>query len=265
VSETRYGWTVYHDTTDLAGAVGGTVGELRPSLAMQVGSKNAGFTVGEPGVARLDGSYQIELRRWPDGSAATAVTSGTPDGFAKTMLSFQGNALHWSAASQTVNKLQFWPDPGPVADLVSFGADWSKGACCFGTDGIDMVWVEGEGRTQPQKPYASASLMTAPFTSTPTAIQKRRLRSADPKFAWPSTVGCGRAAQRETAMPVDRVRVTRVSDGHSWSLPVGTGWYVAEPLALTCDELYASVYYAGGAFTIARIRLDSLGPGVPAD
>jgi hypothetical protein len=36
-------------------------------------------------------------------------------------------------------------------------------------------------------------------------------------------------------------------------------------LGLTCDEVFATAYFPDDQSTIVRIRLDSLGPGIPPD
>jgi hypothetical protein len=64
------------------------------------------------------------------------------------------------------------------------------------------------------------------------------------------------------------VRLIRLSDGVSWRFTklLNAGGSQAaqftEPLAITCDEFFFNYY---GPEQIARIRLDSLGPGDPPD
>ena len=111
--------------------------------------------------------------------------------------------------------------------------------------------------------------MTSPFTTDAAALQPRRLRSeVGNGFATSRPqVGCGYAA-REI---YDGIRIVRLSDGVSWMLPSqqGSTWLWNEPLAVTCTELFAMVAADGDAgwqdVGIARVRLDSLGPGTPPD
>lgn len=103
-------------------------------------------------------------------------------------------------------------------------------------------------------------------SSSGAAFAPRRVRSAPGGVTLaPAVVGCGYTAQRQN----DFVRVVRLADGASWELSSSgnasaIGW--DRPIALTCDELFLGAAIAGTPKrTIARIKLDSLGPGIPAD
>jgi hypothetical protein len=56
--------------------------------------------------------------------------------------------------------------------------------------------------------------------------------------------------------------IVRLSDGAAWML-AGTDpmTYTMEPVGLTCDE----VFFADPLNRVVRVRLDSLGPGLPPD
>jgi hypothetical protein len=111
--------------------------------------------------------------------------------------------------------------------------------------------------------------MTAPYVTDGAAVVKRRLRSEYPDgfLVSPFTVGCGYAAHYIDLGDGKRVgaRIVRLADGTSWTLVTPlTGPVFQDALAVTCTELFARV--AIGAETqVARIRLDSLPPGEPAD
>jgi hypothetical protein len=57
------------------------------------------------------------------------------------------------------------------------------------------------------------------------------------------------------------VRIIRIATGESWKLPAIAGW--SEPLVITCEEIFMRAYFGFG--TVARVRLDSLGPPIPPD
>jgi hypothetical protein len=170
-----------------------------------------------------------------------------------------------------------WDREHGIRHLLHWQNDYSRGAGHFGTDGVDMVWSQGEDRDYSKSElFPSKSIMTAPFTTDPAQAQAkaRRLRSepgtliARPlgKFA----VGCGYAA-RAGYMNTDlkyAMVVVRLSDGYSWIFPGGSdvnnlSW--DEVLGITCEDIFVNVGVKDLYGTISRIRLDSLGPGIPPD
>ncbi|MGH7286293.1 MAG: hypothetical protein ACRELY_32650, partial [Polyangiaceae bacterium] len=165
-----------------------------------------------------------------------------------------------------------YPAAGSVEDFIAYGAsgDFSHAAGDFATDGTDMMWTEGTGGVDGGL-YSTVSLYTAPYTSDPaTAISsKRRLRSEIPNglCVSKSVVGCGYAVRYAGGTGL---RVVRLSDGVSWLLTANgdaNAWNWEEPVALTCTELFASVNIPDPKphLGLARVRLDSLGPGIPPD
>jgi hypothetical protein len=104
--------------------------------------------------------------------------------------------------------------------------------------------------------------MTAPFTTEPGELDERRLRSEDgPSFdVTHFRVGCGYAARSNGY----HIRLVRLADGHSWVLSTAGPWSWRSPVALSCSELFATVD-VGGNRRLARVRLDSLGPGITPD
>lgn len=159
--------------------------------------------------------------------------------------------------------------------LVRWYGDTNKGAYNVGTDGKDLVWTLGEDHPSTGGTYAKRSIWTSPFTTDPKKLVPKRLRS-DPEIAFDVNfaVGCGYAAHK--LQPPDGMLIVRLSDGVSWLLPNNltasdkTGWHWLKAIGVTCDEVFATVAAidSPGAKllnTIARIRLDSLGPGLPPD
>jgi hypothetical protein len=65
--------------------------------------------------------------------------------------------------------------------------------------------------------------------------------------------------------------VVRLSDGWTWFLPkdgclypnLTKGWCAHYVVGLSCDEVF--FYETAAPQTLARVRLDALGPGQPGD
>ena len=112
--------------------------------------------------------------------------------------------------------------------------------------------------------------MTDPYTTDPASVTARRLRSypyTGGVGAVPALVGCGYAVH-------DRIlasTLVRLSDGTTWTIPadvVPSGVQWAKPIAVTCDEVFGLGYLPANPSrpsTLVRVRIDSLGPGSPAD
>jgi hypothetical protein len=125
-----------------------------------------------------------------------------------------------------------------------------------------MVWSYGEGKLPNETTYPIRSVMTSPFTTDPDAVVPRRLRS-EPPFAmgvdgW--EVGCGYAAHYAGYF----LLVVRLSDGWSWQVPNAPGRSFGRAIGVTCEEVFGLGDF-GDHGNIARVRLDSLGPGEPPD
>lgn len=133
----------------------------------------------------------------------------------------------------------------------------------FGTDGHDMVWTYAQGYVG-EFDYQKLSIMTAPYTTDQQTAQasERRLRSDTFSFApQPFRIGCGYAAREAVVGAAMGAVVVRLSDGWSWFVVGKEGVpYPVHPLGLTCDELFLATFTS-----IARVRLDSLGPGMEPD
>lgn len=176
-------------------------------------------------------------------------------------------------ADGNVGVMSWDPDAG-VRPLLRWYDDPSRGAGDFGTDGVDMVWVEGDGKPPGgwYHEFENKQIRAAPFTTDPVVAQGqgRRLRSlpkeqavTDPNEAF--VVGCGLAAH--TSRVPCRMTVIRLSDGYAWFVPCAEplqDWYWHQTLGITCEEVFVLAGHQKEAFTptIARVRLDSLGEPV---
>jgi len=168
-----------------------------------------------------------------------------------------------------------WTEQDGTQVLIGFGNDLSKGAAHPGSDGKDLVWVQGEGRQPGERYFPDKWIMTSKFTTNPSEIQPRRLvrwtnRTIGTALS-PPPVGCGYAvfdyAAGEETMTESGIQVVRLSDGVSWtlldvSIAPPDGWYY--PLAVSCHEFFVA-YKQGSMMNIRRVRLDLLGPGIPPE
>ena len=155
---------------------------------------------------------------------------------------------------------------------MGFSSDDSRGAGNPGSDGTDLVWVQGEGRDGDSTQFPQRWIMTSKYSTDPAAIQPRRLTRWLPYLIAGRTpaVGCGYAAVRyvlgETIATETGLLIVRLSDGVNWTLRSPNeakpdSW--GPPIAITCDEVFARYQGGAGYETIRRVRLDSLGPGDP--
>lgn len=212
---------------------------------------------------------ELTLHSWTPGGPSAHLDEQDPGQVG--MVSFVGDTVFFPVGNLMYHRIKVYTPADGLRDFVSFGNDMNAGASDFGTDGVDMVWTEAAGtRTAEMDRWTTINIMKAPYTSDPTKIQKTRLRSEPYSFgANPFTVGCGYAAHWYSTDTESGTRLIRLSDGVSWRFKKlsdadgGTAAIFTGPLAITCDEVFLGYY--GGPDQVARIRLDSLGPGDPPD
>lgn len=265
----RYAMRVYEHTASTGGgfvASEWTTGRLSPRLAVHFSGASA-HTVWAGSFALLDltAGFTLDQYSWTDGAKLASLWSAAQDnGLQQGIPVFADGAAFWPSSNLRYHKVKVYTPSTGVRDFLSVGAVTTKGYGDLGTDGKDLVWIEAAGRATDTGPFDSYTIMTAPFTTDPAQVVSRRLRTEDgPDFdVVYFQVGCGYAARSNGA----HIRVVRLSDGQSWVLSNGLadpfGW--TAPLALTCTELFATVRVSG-VTRLARIRLDSLGPGIPPD
>lgn len=152
--------------------------------------------------------------------------------------------------------------------------DESRSAGGFETDGKDMVWVYGQGKPTGggYHEYTKYQIVTAPHSTDPAEVEKTK-RVIDEYYVGslpdPSSfaVGCGYAAQY-VHIPIEQQGLTvyRLSDGAKWlipnSQPNNKEWQWSTVKHVSCEEIFLSAYFDRdlGFSSIARVRLDSLGP-----
>jgi hypothetical protein len=77
-------------------------------------------------------------------------------------------------------------------------------------------------------------------------------------------VGCGYAAHHMVDDTGTATLVVRISDGVSWIVPHSPTFEHDNVIGITCDDVFILGDMAGEP-NIMRVRLDSLGPGIPPD
>jgi hypothetical protein len=264
----RYAHGVYQDGRVKA-ALAGSLTDFVPRTFVRDdnSSETHGYVATAAGLVDLTGGA-VQLFDWDGGGPRQLRAVPQDDGLAQHSILSVGRDIFWSAETTRYNKIKVFTERDGTRDFLSFGADTTRGVSAFGADSTDMAWVQGSERTSGAE-FPKLEMMAARYTSDPAAITARRVRSLPAPArldAYGFVVGCGYAARpvtvnRDAAVGMDLMLV-RLSDGRTWMLP-GDGpmrWY--RPLAITCSEIFA---WVGRAGVIARLRLDSIGPGAPPD
>jgi hypothetical protein len=247
--------------------IGGSIDDLTPRVFQQDKDfVSRQYVAGN--MAFLEWGPGLPLFSWTDGTEfdslsnpeAGATVAGSPAEFL-----FSGNALFFAVYSE-IYRVAVYTQAGGIAELIAAGGDTTRSSFDLGTDGHDLVWAEG---TQASSQFSNVAWMTSPFTTSEAAVQRRQLRIESPPYCTGTSfvVGCGYAAQCAYGSegPQVGVRLVRLSDGQSWPLLTQNGvdpWIWSEPIAITCSELFVRVETPGD-FNVARVRIDSLGPGEP--
>lgn len=211
-------------------------------------------------------SYRILIAHW--GEEPKEVWGPAQSGYQQTQVSTLGEFAVWSDGDELINNIDAWTPQRGAYPFISFGDDDTHGAEVLGMDGVDMVWIESEGRL-PDGHYAERSFMTSPFTTDPAELAPRRLRSFPSPYALtvPITVGCGYAGY---GYEPGKVLLIRLEDGYWWELPTSgctgpdfTGDFCFEEVYLiTCEEMFLR---GGMPMNIARVDIASLGDPNPPD
>jgi hypothetical protein len=250
------------------GALGGSIDALQPTVLMHTQSDypfSDGWACGASMITRVTGPFLMYAYPW-DMSRELFVSSQAtdPEKLDFSELLIRGEALFWTTANNYLSGLNVWTKDQGALPFVRFVGDATRGAGNLGTDGIHLVWSQGEGKQPTETVYPVRHIMTAPFVTSPSALAPKRLRS-DPSVGigvQAFQVGCGLAAHGGNTQPII---VVRVSDGWGWLLPTAVdGFKPMRVQAISCDHLYVDGWF-GGRLNIARIKLDSLGAGVPPD
>jgi hypothetical protein len=208
--------------------------------------------------ARSPGA-ELLVTPWDEPGSSTLVHSALldPQGITWTNLVPIGDALFIGAMGVTSHGVSLWRKETGLVPFRRWLDDKTRGAASFGTDGVDMVWFEGQGKEPQASEYPEIHLMRAPFTLDPSGVTPspvRLLKYTELDYK-PSVVGCGRMA-RDAGV----VAVFDLDDGEMHRTPTDLQTFaVNTPLGLDCDELWA-LGEAGNRLNILRVRLDTLPP-----
>ena len=258
------------------GSMGGAIDDLRPRVYTHYHDKDIVYSYYASSTGLLEISTvgsEIKQYDWATGAYLRTVDSAAQNGtYAIRQVWPVGDAIFTDAyIDQFYMKLRVWTLDGGARDFISFGGDWTKSAGNLASDGVSLVWSQGEGRTNPNLAFDQARVMRTDFTTNPPDGGKLvGTTSSSGAFTNPGVVGCGYVA-RQGAIALDAgsepqgVLLFRLSDGKRWELPnvPGSALRWGQPLAITCTELFALATVDGTppVLTLARVRLDSIGPG----
>ena len=263
------------------GAMGGDIDDLQPKVYAPRGYRPNSFFSHEYWVgprAFVETAFPDRVRAFPSGDVITTIVNAPEDpDLAYSLFQWRGDDLFWIGDSSLRTVVKAWTASGGIRTLIGHGNDATRGVAGFGTDGVDMVWSEAYGRTNTSiKIYPNYEIWTAKYSTSPAAVAatQRRLRSeylgSHPEA---NAVGCGYAAHRiypPRTWGKSGFRLVRLSDGVSWEVTtpdeqtIYKGLRFDRPLAITCDEVFV-LGAVKSNFEVARIRIDSLGPGLPPD
>lgn len=267
-------------TDKSGGAFGGPVDTLRPRVYFPKGTSpspyvSTAYYVGATMFVQNFGAASVYS--FATGNLIAPLVPAPEDSDVRYGLyQFQGDDLFWIGNSARRTIVKVWTAAGGMQTLIGHGYDYSRAVIGFGTDGVDMVWTEAFGRIdQTVQIYPQVETWTARYTTSPgvVASTKRRLRSEYPNgYTANNVVGCGYVAHAispPSTWGKRGFRLIRISDGTSWEVSDESevqkfNFNFHFPLAVTCDEVFVEGS-TGSHIEVARIRIDSLGPGIPAD
>ncbi len=248
--------------------LGGAVDDLVPQVLWS-SSTSDGHAIGTSDtIWGTHDSYEIDLATM-GGPLTTIFNGGQVGGLQQTKLYFWHDLAWWHSGNLNVSNVMAYTPKKGVYPFITFNNDTSQGAHGIGTDGNLIVWVYSHGRKPGDIVYPIRDIMVSPFTTDPALLKPKRLRSFPSTYSviTPFAVGCGYAAHSNAT---GQALVVRLSDGVSWPLPndgcqgpLPTKWCWDTVSAVTCDEVILLGGYAPQ--TIARVRLDALGPGIQPD
>lgn len=238
------------------GYIAGTIGNLKPQAHGRVIGTAPSYFVSDIGVLQVGPA--VDVLDFSTGNKLYSIQGSLP-------MSFEWmfhNYIFWQGNSGRVNDVGRWDPDGGAIDFINYGFDPNHAAGSLGTDGKDMVWIEGHGNPSDAGFWTTCDFWTSPYVTDPSQLQPRRLRSAPCVLGVDRVpVGCGFAA----AWSPTGEWILRLSDGWGWFLPNTTGWTWQSALAVSCTEVFVGVYISGPITTMARIPIASLGPGLAPD
>ena len=220
-------------------AIGGDDALLAPGVLFSLDAgRGAAWAGPRWAVEVLPGAYRVI--DWDTGDEVATAWQGSDASIPR----FVGDVLYFSYTAPTDSALWIWTQAGGAVRLHGYGDDPTRAVGGLATDGVDMVWLEGEGTTAAPGVFASRSIYTAPFTTEPAVLQPRRMRAWPGQqldTIYPPAVGCGHAAFVDTSVSPPNLVLVRLVDGAGWTIrsPAGNAQSWNLPLAITCSEVFA--------------------------
>ena len=216
----------------------------------------------------------LHVRPWNDTAETLVYDPGTDvENMPAHNVSAHGDAVFFEVGVAGYRGVMSWIPGAGLRPLLRWFGDTTQGAGNFATDGKDMVWTYGKNKPAgSSQEYPVRDIMTAPFTTDPDVVKTtaKRLRSdPDQMSPYPYGIGCGYAGRQFYSGTSNDGLLVRLSDGVSWIIdapdsPPGDYQFLGV-LGFTCEELFATFQFQDDAVSIIRIKLDSLGPGIPPD
>lgn len=233
--------------SETVGYVGGRIDTVAPTVAGNYEStfSSHGFIVGPHGILHGPNGALFELLDFDTGARIEDITTGSQDeGLGQSFPWFFGDSLAWGASSGRVSVVRRWDfgTPGPK-NFIDYRPDPDHAAGNLGSDGKDMVWLEGHGPQISNAFWTTGDVWTSPYAATKADLKPRRLRSEIPNTVGltPARVGCGIAGLNNGL----GARIIRLSDGYSTFLKVDVDWVWSEVLVITCNEIFLRGSYKG--------------------
>lgn len=274
VSENAFAFSTRGPEKDVDALMIGALGELDPIMPYRDATSPgiSSWYLGAEWLIKQDYGDVVTAYAHHDMSSGTLLyqPSMNPEaaGFGSQPLFF-GRDILFQSGNLVTASIWAYDDQRGTHPLISFVGDGTRGAANVGSDGKDMVWTYGEGKTPPYAfgLYPTVSIMTAPFTTDPAALRPRRLRSdmnlgigtKEIQFA----VGCGFAGRM---LADQRVEIVRIEDGGAWVLDRHDLWEYGPVLGFTCEEVFVTAFdHEEKTPNVARISLASLGEPLPPD
>jgi hypothetical protein len=140
----------------------------------------------------------------------------------------------------------------PIGQQILFDVEVDRAS------GEQIVWLEGD---QPQFDYINVAIWTAPYTTNPSTVQRRKVALIGTSSGW-MVVNAGMVLTLQTK---NTARLTRLSDGVGWIVQAEPGERFLQPLWIDDQEVWlgtgtdyeTSDSYMTGILRLARSSLGS--------
>ncbi len=239
-----------------------------PKVTLHVpcaGDTNSNWAVSPKHIFRMQGP--IERYTWDgEGPFPVYTPAMDPDGLPAYFRDTLGDTLFLKVNSGGKAGVLAWTEEDGLRPVLRWPGTFEHFAVRFGTDGTDMVWVEGVGKQKSTYIAEKMTLMTAPYSLDAATLEAtKREIGPDPIQSgggtFPVAVGCGHAATLfvTPAGPTQSVGllIVRLSDGMRWTVKGNVPAYPINGVGVTCDYVYAVIIGRG----LIRVPIASLPPG----